>query len=345
MKNHYEEKTIFLPANNAGVQRFSSDLDFCGPPRRFIEFNILAVIENDNRSNDERWNDKSLRPFKVAATLSKSYTFFKDHLPHVAQGFGDSFIRSVPESAGSEIIINGKKYILYKNDADEISYVEFEIDCTSAQEARLRFHAGLAPVLNFMSYKANVPIFIQAVRTEDMKNQTLVLNHVSPYRDVILDNSDGEIHAELLEVYATYREAVNSNSEFYRFLSLYKIMEGIYKIVLPDIIKKAKQQNIDLGFLQKKVPDDEHLFEDQKQYVGKSINEFFNSILTSEFRHGIAHFAMDDGSTVNVGSIEQIEKYSRICYITNICLRIMIANCEAVLEKLRERNSRAAASF
>src|SRR6185369_17266433 len=127
------------------------------------------------------------------------------------------------------------------------------------------------------------------------------VQYVAPYRAYVIMDSMVRTFIELKPVYSMYREAKNADSHFYKFLCYYKIMEGLLKPMRASVMVRAKEMGVAVQHERDLVPDDANLANDLKEYVGKSMQAFFDSFLTVNFRNAVAHFVSDVG-TLDVSS-------------------------------------------
>ena len=335
-QNLARTQTITTPSSGTGTETLRASMDFLGPPGKYVELHMLARVEGDTRQDEDKRNDSSLRFFKVSATLGRSHIFVDEELPIVSASHGDSFLVGPFEFSNLEVVLPGGTYVFHKNSKDEYSYVAFECEAVHYRQAHHLFYHGLTSYLDTLAYKGNCPIFIQAVKIEDVRNQIIVLPHVSPYRKQSVSLGDIVVYPELLSVYAMYRESKNASSNFYRFLCLYKILEGLYGAVRPGLFKRIKTLKLKIDQGAKRIPDDPELIPEHRKYVGLSIRSFFESVLTPQFRHGVAHFMLRDGTAMNLSSPQQVEMYTHIVYITELCLRIVVDDCESILKEIAD---------
>jgi hypothetical protein len=132
-------------------------------------------------------------------------------------------------------------------------------------------------------------------------------------------------------VYAMYREAKNSFSDFYKFLCCYKILEGLLGTLRARVFVYARDRNIELERPKEKVPDLPEISPRFQTYVGKSIKAFFDEVLTPQFRNAAAHFVTDDGEILNMSSPDHIGSYAEILFVTESCVRTTIEVHEKLL--------------
>lgn len=102
------------------------------------------------------------------------------------------------------------------------------------------------------------------------------------------------------------------------------------------VYAEAKQKSITLPPLKAKVPSYPDVQEDQKPYIGKSIDSFFDEFLTNRFRNDMAHFILDEGSVLNTSKIEDWQRYTAIVHIAKLCCDVLIPHFETCLNTLED---------
>lgn len=212
--------------------------------------------------------------------------------------------------------------------------IEFECDAKSRSEARHKFHSIVLPLFDRLSYVADCPVVLATLRIEDPKNHCTCIEYISPYRRTIVNPHAALIYTELQPIYAMYREAKNSSSDFYKFLCYYKIIEGLLGKLRGTLFSSARKEKIDLGRPRELVPKSARIPEIYQSYAGRSIKVFFDEVLTPTFRNAVAHFVTDDGSILNMSSPEHIDSYAEIRYVAELCARVVIKSYESMLNIL-----------
>jgi hypothetical protein len=330
------EKFITAPASGREVETLTTDIEFFGPPGKYFELRVRGVVDDDNSTVEDALNDSSLREYKVSAMLGKSHTFHDSSFPHISKENGDSFLLGAPDTEGITVEISGRRYVFYENSAGEYSYIELSCTATNFKAAQAIFFDGITPYLDVLSYSGNCSLFLKETRIEDVKHRLMVFPNVAPYRKQLVSLGDFVIYPELREILSMYREAKNASSNLYKFLCFYKILEGLYGNIRPNIFKRAKAIKLKVDHAGKRIPDDPHLIPDHRKYVGRTIRNFFESVLTPEFRHGAAHFVLRDGTAVNLSSLAYVENYTHILYITEICIRMSIDDTINIIGQLEK---------
>lgn len=149
-----------------------------------------------------------------------------------------------------------------------------------------------------------------------------------PYDDVILNPGSAALRTELVPVYALYREAKNSVSKLYRFLCYFKILEGIYSHLRPELFRRAQQDGKSITTRKERIPDHPELVRFQSEYVGQPIKEFLDNELRKTFRDRVAHYFLDDGVILNPSDPSQASAFGRIILPTELSCRVVIETQE-----------------
>lgn len=327
---------IIVPANGEGPLNVEFPDGSLGGPGKYVEIHFTANYETNDRSIEERETDTSPRTFEISATLGKSHLASEAKLPFVAIGEGESFLIGPPNLSELEVTLESKEYLFYKNRLGEYSFVKSKLVATNYKQAHHAFLFGLARFLDYQSYYLRCPIFIRAVRVDDPRNGLFYLMHVSPYKKAPVPLNGATMHSELSEVYALYREGMNGSSGFYKFFCFYKMAEGMLSFVLPKLNKRARSLNIVLEKVVLLIPDDDMLVASQKKYIGTPVKNFVQNQLTTEYRNKIGHFGLKDGAIAHLSHPAMLEEYNRLVYITELCVRIILNDCERILDILEK---------
>jgi len=308
--------------------------DKFGPPGIKGELYIVPSFP-DIRRNDLTWlQDHSERDFVVRALLLKSPAATGDIKGNFKENDGGSYLAPPQNAETLRIETPGGSVEVLKNKSGELSFLRFTCRATSTSDARDRFQLAALPFLDKLSFIANCPLVVGSIRIEDRHSQCTALQYISPYRKTIVNPHGATIYPEMAPVYAMYREAQNSHSDFYKFLCYYKLLEGMFAHLRANTFKVARERNIRIDTIKDTVPDSEHISEPFKQYARTSVKSFFDSVMTPEFRNAIAHFMTDDGSVLNMSSPAHIDRYSNILFISELCVRETINNQEHLLGQL-----------
>jgi hypothetical protein len=306
-------------------------VDQLGPPGTPGQIHWLAQFPDDPRSDDARLNDTSQREFKIGALLSKAPTPSDQISAGFTEADGGSYF-VLPEAAVQvKIETHAGSVTIKANSRHELSLIEFTCLATNAWQARHNFLQVAMRFVDYACYAAHSPLFIAQIRVEDVKNQCTVSFFTNPYRKQMVPSAD-KLYVEMGPIYAAYREAINSNSDFYKFLCYYKILEGLLGQSRVNVISRAKSMGLNLKIPKQAVPDFPDLPLDQRGYVGKPLGQFFSQVLRARYRRAVAHFRTEEGMVLHMGEPAEIERYSRIILLCELCVRKAIGDHEALLK-------------
>jgi hypothetical protein len=129
-----------------------------------------------------------------------------------------------------EAVIKGRTLHLeaYPNDRGFISRIEATVQAESFAEADEAVSRALTPYLSMWSATLNVPAHVYRIEITETRTQNRRVTLTMPFYEApLIGLPEKAVTEEYLWFAALYREAVNSNSPLYRFLCLYKIIEGV----------------------------------------------------------------------------------------------------------------------
>jgi hypothetical protein len=304
-----------------------------GPPGIRGQLHILAVLQDDQRTDTERLEDTSERQFKILARLSKSPLDIEGILENFTAKDGGSYLLMSDKTVFTKIDSPEGQFIIQKNEANEFSLVEFSCMSTSINDAKQKFLQGIGPFFDYMSYRTNSPVFIVSIRMEDSKNDNQVIEYTGPYQKSVVNAHLGRFRIEMAPIYAMYREAKNSHSDFYKFLCYYKILEGLLEKLRGNVYKAAKEKGVQLSMSKEVVPDSPDIIR-HREHVGTPLKQYFDNVLTPQFRTAVAHFITDEGVVLNMSDPEHINEYASLILVSELCVRLAIADHESLLNQL-----------
>lgn len=310
-------------------------IDRLGPPGVKGELHVLAIMPNEQRRDEDRLRDQTERPFKVFGQLSKNPPAAGNIKGDFGAEDGSSYLELPDHALMSRVRCAEGMFEIKKNSFGEKSLVEFECIATTPAEAKRKFQTAVLPFLDYLSYLANCPVVVAMLRVEDPRNDRISMEYVSPYRKTTVNPHVANLFIELAPVYAMYREAKNSYSDFYKFLCYYKILEGLLGALRANVFSRARAENIDLGRPKETIPSSPDIPAPYQVHVGKSIKAFFDGVLAPQFRNAVAHFITDDGAVLNMSSPEHIDNYGEVLYVLELCVRKVIESHETLLRRLQ----------
>jgi hypothetical protein len=312
-------------------------VDRLGPAGIRADLVIVAVMENESRRDVDRLHDTTPRPFKVVARLGKTALAADGINGDFDPEDGESYLSLPDEAVASRVRLDGGMMEFKKNAKAEKSLVEFTCTAISLSEAKSKFLDFALPFLDHQAYVANCPIFVQSIRIEDANNQLHSIDYVSPYRTSAISQHLIEVSKELAPVFAMYREAKNSHSDFYKFLCYHKIMDGLLGTLRTAVNQRARKLNIALRRQGDVVPDDPEIAPIYRDHIGTPIKAFFDNVLTPRFRNAVAHFITKDGSILNLSSPSTMLKHAEIMYVSELCVRTLIESHQQLVSQLNTK--------
>lgn len=309
-------------------------IEHLGPAGIQGELVVVAELENDPRSDAEKLNDLTARPFKVTAKLGKTASVEESINGDFSSEDGESYITLPDEFVAGRVRLGEAMMEFKKNSKGEQSLVIFECTAKNIQEARKKFQEFALPFIDNTAYIANCPIFVQTIKVDDVNNHVQSIEYISPYRKYTPNQHLVEVRAELMPIYAMYREAKNSHSNFYKFLCYHKILDGLLGELRAKVNQRARKAGVELQKEREIIPDDPEISITYRTHIGKTIKSFYDDVLTPQFRNAVAHFITKDGAILNLSDPKMVVKYSEIMYISEICARTMIASHARLLAQL-----------
>lgn len=307
------------------------DLSKLAPPGISGALKIEAEFDSDHsKPTDDvtRLTDTKERDFAVTCQFAKETGFSSAITGVVDPTLGTSFFKPQPGISDYRVRTPAGTYTLIINADGEFSGARLQCRATSLEQAKQIFLKGIVPFLDHLAYIANAPLILSRVLYMDEKNAIQSFAFMTPYQDALVNPFENNLNDAMLPVYALYREAKNTMSPLYRFLCYYKILEGIYNSLRPELYRLAKEKNITLNRPREIIPDDPELRTTHPSLIGRPIKELFDRELTTDYRNDVAHYVLDTGAFLSVTDPTVTDKYLDILWPVEICCRTVIPNQE-----------------
>jgi hypothetical protein len=102
-------------------------------------------------------------------------------------------------------------------------------DASSRDDAQKKAYGALLPAMSDWSVHLDIPLQVEVVETTELRTGNAGIIVVAPFYNApfAVQGHPPEHDSEFAHYASLYREALNSNSPVYRFLCLFKIIEGI----------------------------------------------------------------------------------------------------------------------
>lgn len=274
----------------------------------------------------ERMEDNSLRDWECHVVFDKRSNTPIEFNSKVDSEEGGSYLEFEMDVKSLEIHSPFGKVSILKNSKNEISKLVFNCKCNSKNDAFDTLFKAINPILDNLSYEVRIPFYIAKVLIEDLKNKVTCLTYTTPYPNRILQSHMADIPNEILPVLALYREAKNSNSNFYKIFCYSKIFEGIFKSIRPANMKRLKKNNITFERRVELIPEHYELRLFHSEHIGKPIQQFYETYVIQNFRNAVAHFALDNSEPLNLSDYLAHSNYAKNIALLEISCLVVIEN-------------------
>jgi hypothetical protein len=220
-----------------------------------------------------------------------------------------------------------------------------ELEAANAQVAENKAYGALAPFLSAWSVNLDVPINIETIEVTDLTTKVSSLRVRNPHLEMNFGGGPIPFFAEEFCQYASvYREGLNSNSPFYRFLCFFKIIESIIgrraretakRLAARESVQREQeripQTKEDLLALLKRLYVWRGSWDDMSieqsfplEVRGKKLTWIHDHCLRP-LRLGIAHALLKPGEiTILLDNIEHIQQANKWLPICRIMARMML---------------------
>lgn len=279
-------------------------------------------------------SDKTEREFEVRCVCFRDSGFDRDLRAQTTFDVGTSFF-SVPEAPHPGFFDSaGVTFEVILNRDREIAGFRARIHASSPIDARSKFSRALTPVVDHLAYSADTPLITSSPSVHDEKNLVWVFGYTSPYTSKVIHPGMVTPYLELAPIYGLYREAKNATSPFYRFLCYFKILEGVFDTLRRDLFKRARKVGATLTKVREVIPDHPELRVVSPELIGRSIRDYFDTVLRKEFRDGVAHFILDSGRIISPSDNEAVAAFINVILPAELSCRAVINQHEMYLSEL-----------
>jgi hypothetical protein len=269
---------------------------------------------------------------------------------------GDSHIRiikSVKERGSDDpdrmlLKMGGKnyKFSCFANDEGFLGKITTELTAENADDAECEAYGEITPFLSAWSLNLDIPVHIETVQVTEVSTFINCMRTTTPQFEM---NWAGGVEMPVLrdefcQYASVYREGLNSNSVFYRYLCFYKIIESLIarrgreakqkRLMgedprrLYEVIPKSRDELLPL--LKQLYPwrqawDEmavKQIFPDE--ILGKKVTVVCQDYLR-EIRLSIAHALLEPGElTIILDKMEHVEKVNKWVSPCRIVARWML---------------------
>ncbi len=241
---------------------------------------------------------------------------------------------------------NKFQFIGSGNDEGLLGKFVAEFESENMQTAENEAYGALAPALSAWSLNADVPVSIETIQVTDLTTHVSSLRVRTPHFEMNFGGGVPAFTDEFAQYASIYREGLNTNSSFYRYLCFFKIIESI-------IARRARQAGerrhagLDPRTTYERLPSTKEeqlallgcLYNWRKSWDDMALTQIFvpeivgrkiTAILADHLRPlrlGIAHSLLEQGEiTIVLDNIEHIQQVNKWLPLCRICARWMMLN-------------------
>jgi|CXWL01.1.fsa_nt_gi hypothetical protein len=288
-------------------------------------------VRGDVEHDEARLVDSSERPFEVFVQFGKEPGSFSPDNLSLDPKSGASLVRAAAGISSVQLQTHLGRMSVILNERNEYAAIKFTCRATSKREVFRVYSETVAPLIDYLSFRHDVPIFVRSLVCKDQKNGVVSGSYVAPFAAVTPADDDWSFELELRHFHALYREGLTSGSVFYQFLCYTKILEGIFRWLLPQLRAKAKALGKEFPRIGIRVDDSPSLEGASRSWIGKGVEQTFNDYLQVEFRNAIAHFAASGAEPLVISSYLTSAAVGNNLFLARHCARKMIvATADAI---------------
>jgi len=219
------------------------------------------------------------------------------------------------------------------------------LEADSALAAENEAYGSITPFLSAWSLNLDTPIHIETTQVTDLKTQVNSLRVHTPHFEMNFGGGTPAFFADEFCQYASiYREGLNTNSSFYRFLCFFKIIESLIARRGREA-GQARLAGLDPRRPSERIPEKKeeliallnrlytwrNIWDDMAvkqifppEVLGKKITSIRDKHLRP-LRRGIAHALLEPGEiTIILDKIEHIREVNTWLPLCRICARWML---------------------
>jgi hypothetical protein len=221
-----------------------------------------------------------------------------------------------------------------------------ELDADNVQAAEHEVYGAIAPFLSAWAMNADVPLHVETIQVTDLTTHASSLRVTTPHFEMNFPGAGTPpfFQDEFCQYASIYREGLNTNSAFYRFLCFYKIIESlITRRSRMAGARRAAGQDPRCAY--ETIPQEHEgilallnrLYPWRQTWDKMAIGQYFpNEVLGQRvtairdrhlrpLRLGIAHALLDQGEiTVILDKMEYIQTVNKWLPLSRLCARWML---------------------
>jgi hypothetical protein len=186
---------------------------------------------------------------------------------------------------------------------------------------------SVAGLLGVLSFQGNTPLHVDREILRDPESGWTRFWVLLPAADARMGPLRVRLVPLLRPVYALWRESRNSRSYFYKFLCLFKIVEGLQESILPSVYKESTRRGKHFEAVSRVVPDEPHIKALTPEFVGKKFTRVRDE-LNGQYRHALAHFGLDHTAPLDLDDPKTRHEYERLFPVVDHMAAALIRDAE-----------------
>lgn len=225
-------------------------------------------------------------------------------------------------------------------------------------DAERKAYDALGPSLSNWSVHLDIPLDVQVIETMELRTENVSIRIVQPFLEApfSVEGTPPPHDSEFGHYASMYREALNSNSPVYRFLCLFKIIEGI-RVRRARLGKEAGSDRTKCVRPMERIPNDDEaakawlnaIFPIHREWDGLTLSQMFpaesrgknlmhlvQKDLTN-LRDQIAHSIMRSGElSLSADDLVQIQRVNKWLSLTSggvACRRVLCQEVRVVFDQ------------
>ena len=218
---------------------------------------------------------------------------------------------------------------LLRNPDGTLGKIVVPVTADSPFEARMIAGRATSGLLGMVSFRENVPLHIGTEIVRDPESGWARFWMVLPAPSAALGPVKLRLPPDLRPIYALWRESRNSRSYFYRFLCLFKIVEGLLETILPRMYRDLAEKGKKFERVKNEVPDSKEMRETAPELVGKRFTRVRDE-LKGRYRHALAHFELDARKPLDLDDPKNRHEYERLFPVVDYMARALINEVERI---------------
>lgn len=219
------------------------------------------------------------------------------------------------------------------NNEGRLSKLQASVHAQNFFDAQKIAYEAIMPFLNHCSYLYDVPLDISGfeIIEELTGSKKWSFEALGQYKSIDTKTIDTALSKETRAILATYREGLISTNVFYKFISFYKVTEGI-KEIKKIWVKSLDKEKIKELFPRQKFPDVDHIptitEEDLIEFFIPYAGQWYSTVIDNFrglFRNSLAH--LNPGSDdIELDKFDDVNSCIRAVHVLKYIVREMISN-------------------